>query len=40
MLNEGPNFDAIRQENMYKVEFWSARDLMPRLYDILLACTL
>ena len=31
MLNEGPNFDSIRQENVYGVEFWSARDLMPLL---------
>ncbi len=29
MLKEGPNFDSIRQENVYGVEFWSARDLMP-----------
>ncbi len=31
MLNEGPNFDSIRQENVYGIEFWSARDLMPLL---------
>ena len=31
MTNGGPNFDSIRQENVYGVEFWSARDLMPLL---------
>ena len=31
MANSGPNFDSIRQENVYGVEFWSARGLMPLL---------
>src|SRR2546423_1787412 len=26
-----PDFDSIKQENVYGVEFWSARDLMPLL---------
>ena len=29
-----PDFDSIRQTNVYGVEYWSARDLMPLLgYD-------
>lgn len=26
-----PDFDSIKQENIYGIEFWSARDLMPLL---------
>jgi DNA-damage-inducible protein D len=29
--SKAPDFDSIKQTNMYGVEFWSARDLMPLL---------
>lgn len=28
---QGPDFDSIKQTNVYNMEFWSARDLMPLL---------
>ncbi len=28
---QGPDFDSIRQTNVYDMEYWSARDLMPLL---------
>lgn len=34
MQNQRPDFDSIKQLNVYGVEYWSARDLMPLLgYD-------
>ncbi|HLZ57692.1 MAG TPA: hypothetical protein VKR06_12150 [Ktedonosporobacter sp.] len=34
MNTSSPDFDSIKQTNMYGVEYWSARDLMPLLgYD-------
>ena len=29
--NQLPDFDSIKQTNVYGMEFWSARDLMPLL---------
>jgi DNA-damage-inducible protein D len=31
MAEQRPDFDAIKQTNVYGVEYWSARDLMPLL---------
>ncbi len=31
MNSQQPNFDSIKQENVYGTEYWSARDLMPLL---------
>jgi DNA-damage-inducible protein D len=34
MTEKAPDFDTIRQTNVYGIEYWSARDLMPLLgYD-------
>jgi DNA-damage-inducible protein D len=30
-MTQTPDFDSIKQENPYGVEYWSARDLMPLL---------
>lgn len=30
-MNQQPDFDSIKQENVYGIEYWSARDLMPLL---------
>jgi DNA-damage-inducible protein D len=29
--NQSPNFDSIKQVNVYGMEYWGARDLMPLL---------
>src|SRR5579884_2391788 len=31
MSTQAPDFDSIKQVNVYGVEYWSARDLMPLL---------
>jgi DNA-damage-inducible protein D len=30
-MSQQPDFDSIKQENVYGIEYWSARDLMPLL---------
>ena len=31
MKGKSPDFDSIKQTNVYGIEYWSARDLMPLL---------
>ena len=31
MITSSPDFDSIKQTNVYGIEYWSARDLMPLL---------
>src|SRR5258708_35383934 len=31
MIGSSPDFDSVKQTNVYGIEFWSGRDLMPLL---------